>query len=354
MKILHIIPNFETGGAEKVVLNYLKSSKNIDEIELLVVSLYKNSNSIYNQDIKNQKLNVKYLNKNPGFDISIVFQLREIIDEFNPDIIHTHLYTLKYLLLTGKIINRKCFHTIHSYPKFDASGIDYFLNKLCFKIGIIKPVALNESMAVLVQRDYKVKNVGVIYNGLFFEEYRNENKNIRNELNLPKNAFVVGHIGSFKEAKNHKFIINVFKKLHEINDNSYLLLIGSGPLEIDIVKMVKELGISDCTRLLGNRNDISELLHTIDVFLFPSLYEGLGISLIEAQLCEVYSIASNFVPKEAIVSRNLSILTLDSEAEWIRTILTGKSNVEEVEDISKYNINSVMQNLLQLYLNKYD
>src|SRR5699024_6190421 len=145
-----------------------------------------------------------------------------------------------------------------------------------------------------------------------------EKNNIQKELDIPNNAVVMGHIGRFSPVKNHTFILDVFKALLEKkNDNYYLLLIGEGKLLPDIKEKAKEMGLLNNIRFLGLRKDIPQLLSFIDYFIFPSIYEGLGISLIEAQASGKNCIISENITIESIIVVDLISVKKISEYPYI-------------------------------------
>ena len=145
MKVLQIIPTFGVAGAEKVVLNYLKYNQS-DTMHIKAISLYPSQNSMYDQEIAAKGLDVTYLHKGHGFDISVVKELKNAIKQYNPDVIHTHLYALKYLLLTGEMKNRKIFHTIHNQPDKDVGKLDELINRYCFRKSKVIPVTLQDEL----------------------------------------------------------------------------------------------------------------------------------------------------------------------------------------------------------------
>ena len=140
---------------------------------------------------------------------------------------------------------------------------------------------------------------------------------IRRELNIDPNAFVVGHVGNFLEAKNHVFLLEVFRELVNRRKDACLLLVGEGPLRQKVEKMARSMGISHHIRMMGYRNDVHTLLGALDVMVFPSKWEGLPIALVEAQLCGIPIVASDNVTREVILSENLQFLSLSaSPSEW--------------------------------------
>ncbi len=352
LKVLQIIPSFGVGGAEMVVLNYLKNY-NRDKLEMRAISLYSNNNTIYDEVISREKLDVIYLDKNLGFDLSLISKLKKEIIDYNPDIIHTHLYVLKYLFLTGEIFKRKIFHTIHNEVKIDA-GKDFLLNKMCFKLFNVKAVALHKRLSLEVIKIYGIKECKIIRNGIDLKKFRESKDNLRGELHIPNDAYVIGHIGAFKLQKNHKFIVQIFKHISKQFPNTYLMLIGDGELKSDIEQLVQAYEINERILFLGNREDIPELLNTMDIFLFPSLFEGLGIVLVEAQAAALRCVISDRVPKEVVLTDKIISLELEEDINrWVEAIMNfDNQNKQEIfEDIQKYDINTVIEDLMVMYLN---
>lgn len=109
--------------------------------------------------------------------------------------------------------------------------------------------------------------------------------------------YVVGHIGIFMEAKNHSFLIEVFAKYHALQPKSKLLLIGDGELRHLVEAAIDKNKVNDCVILAGLRSDIPDVLQAIDIFLFPSIYEGMPLSVVEAQASGLPCIISDAVTK---------------------------------------------------------
>jgi glycosyltransferase involved in cell wall biosynthesis len=146
-------------------------------------------------------------------------------------------------------------------------------------------------------------------------------KDKRAELRLEA-KFVIGHIGRFQTPKNHEFLIEIFKVLRDKNDKAVLMLIGDGELRHAIEKKVNGYGLSSSVIFTGVRSDIPELLQTMDVFVFPSLYEGLGVVVIEAQAAGLPCIVANMIPGEAYVTELIEEVSLkDSANVWADKIL---------------------------------
>lgn len=145
---------------------------------------------------------------------------------------------------------------------------------------------------------------------------------MRKQLGLSE-EFVVGHVGRFNPQKNHPFLLAIFAALLKKEPNAVLLLVGGGE---DMPKMqakVRELGIADHVRFMGVRSDVADLMQTMDVFAFPSLYEGLPVTMVEAQASGLPCIISDKVPPECILTEGLvDVLPLSAGAEaWADAIL---------------------------------
>lgn len=183
----------------------------------------------------------------------------------------------------------------------------------------------------------------------------------RKELEIADDTFVIGHIGRFVAQKNHTFLIDIFNEVHKEKENSVLLLVGQGPLENEIKEKVNRLGLSDSVKFLGQRDDVSELYQVFDLFLLPSLYEGLGMVLIEAQCAGLPCVASTEVPDVAKINSNFIFIELQDEANvWNKEILKLSESTEERKDAFKeikfagYSIDEEEKNLEEKYLRKDD
>lgn len=137
----------------------------------------------------------------------------------------------------------------------------------------------------------------------------------RQELNLA-DKYVIGHVGRLEEEKNHNFLLEIFAKLHTKQPQSILLLVGDGSYRQFIEERIIELRISDCVCLVGKTDNVSDYLHVMDVFVFPSLFEGFGLSLLEAQCSGLRCIGSTNVPKTAFVTKCAERVSLDEPDRW--------------------------------------
>jgi len=155
-------------------------------------------------------------------------------------------------------------------------------------------------------------------------------KEKRKELGIEE-KYVIGHIGRFDTQKNHRLIIDIFNEIYKKSNNSILLLVGDGELRDDIEKKAEQLGLKESVIFTGVRSDVPGLLSAMDVFLFPSLWEGLGIALIEAQANGLHCIVSDVVPDEAKVTELIEYVPLSEPAvNWAeKALVYGKGYVRK-------------------------
>lgn len=149
----------------------------------------------------------------------------------------------------------------------------------------------------------------VLKNAIDIEDFRfsaSERNAIRRELNIPADAFVIGHVGRFVEQKNHQFLVEIFAQVKKSLPAAILLLVGGGELRHQIEAEIIKYGLEESVVFAGVRSDVQRLYHAMDVFVFPSLYEGLGIVVIEAQAAGLPCCISSSVPKEAILTTKLA------------------------------------------------
>lgn len=198
----------------------------------------------------------------------------------------------------------------------------------------------------------------VVNNGIDVDSYSfNEKirKEKRKELKLKDTDIVIGHIGRFVKQKNHEFLIDLFNESHKENNNYKLMLIGQGPLKEEMEQKVKDLGIEDSVMFLGQKADANKYYQAMDLFLFPSLYEGLGMVFVEAQSAALPSVASTEVPVIAQVSDRAYFIGLEEPIKVWTDKIKEVINQERIVDTKRikdagYDIVTEAKKLEQKYI----
>lgn len=196
----------------------------------------------------------------------------------------------------------------------------------------------------------------IIKNSIDFNNFKYNTtlaEEVRNELNIKKDELVIGHVGRFCYPKNHHFLVDVFKEIHDIVPNSTLVLVGQGELENEIKNKVVQNNLKNSVKFLGLRTDIHRILNAMDCFVFPSNYEGFPVSIVEAQASGLLCFISDRVPQECIISDQVKVVSLDESAnQWAKQILSSQSNYKrnnkEIKD-SGFDINENSTILMKLY-----
>jgi glycosyltransferase involved in cell wall biosynthesis len=186
---------------------------------------------------------------------------------------------------------------------------------------------------------------------------------VRSELGIPANAFVIGHVGRFDTAKNHLFLLDILHEVIKRQPKARLLLVGDGPLRPEVEAKAQRLGMEKYITFAGVRSDIPRLmLAAIDIFVFPSLFEGLPLVLIEAQGAGLPSILSETVPQETdVVKPLLHRISLSEPASvWAKTLLEVQKTAATITqadalamiEASPFNIIHSVRNLENFYHSK--
>ena len=379
-KIIQYITSLNDGGAETLVKDYCILLKNDGyDVVVIVLWLFGDSSNLkllrengikicvlYNCCDFFRKVLEKLGSINHGFN-SLIYEkipsllLSRVLSKEQPDIIHVHLELLKTLIPIRKSLEKvKLFYTCHSLP------VRYLGNerpeentsaRLLIQYNNLQIIALHSDMAEEINQMFGITNTKVIKNGIVLSKYKvTESKtDIRKSLGIREDAFVVGHVGRFTKVKNHGFILNVFKELRRVRPKSCLLLVGAGELEEKIRNKISDEKLDNDVIILSHRHDVPRIMKAMDVFLFPSLYEGFGIVLIEAQASGLTCFVSDRVPTSTYVSRKVIPLSIESSPkEWVEEILHPSKFAANTYDLNDYNLENEVKKIECLYESKED
>ena len=181
---------------------------------------------------------------------------------------------------------------------------------------------------------------------------------MRDEMKIKKNHIVLGHVGRFNQQKNHGLLLRIFKAVHDAMPQTVLMLVGDGELREQIEECIHSLGLQDNVILTGIRSDIADLMQAMDVLLFPSIYEGLPVALVEAQASGLPCVISDVITDEVVITDLICKLSLKSPiSEWKNAILSRAVQPRRVytDEIvqSGYDIRSAVHFLEEFYCDIY-
>lgn len=279
--VAHIMGKWNGGGVESVVMNYYK---NIDRNRIQFHFLCdEDSTDIPYEEI--EKLGGKVI-VIPPYQKLFKYQkeLYRIFKENNYKIIHSHINALSVFPLriakkAGVPIRIAHSHSTSNKKEWKKNILKMILRPFS-KLYANNYFACTEYAGkwLFGKKVVERKELNVINNAIDLKKFEfNENtrEDLRKELGIKEDVLVIGHVGRFMKQKNHEFLIDVFEKAIKQDDNIYLILVGQGPLEDKIKEMAKEKGIENKILFLGQRNDVNKLYQAMDIFVLPSLYEGL-------------------------------------------------------------------------------
>lgn len=357
--VVHVIPDLPPCGAEMVVLTYLRKFKGSSDYNVSAISLASNKYRLYEQAAEDEGLDITYLEQDIADNgvltrIKQIKQLHEVLKAKHPDIIHIHLSILWFVcfasLGTGV---KKIFHTLHSDPTKTSYGIHILIDRLCYNLFKVVPFALNEEMKEKANKLFKIHNTKVLRNGIDLEQYRNQPRMmLRNLLGISEDCFVLGHVGRFNKVKNHSKIIDVFRDVKKENPQSKLFLVGDGEEMEKIKEKVNSYSLNDDVIFTGSRNDVPQMMAMMDCFIFPSLFEGLGIVLLEAQAAGLKCVVADTVPQETTVTNKVYRLPLDCDSEIWASVVLGKNDMKPTpitQPIELYDISNIITTLKEYY-----
>lgn len=205
------------------------------------------------------------------------------------------------------------------------------------------------------KRAYKAGRVNILHNAVDINVFKydaEERSRIRNEFGISDNTLLLGHVGRFMEQKNHGFLLDVFSRVLKKNSNSVLLLVGNGELQDKVKAKAEALGISDSIIFAGVRSDVPSVLSAMDVFVFPSLFEGMPNTVIEAQATGLSCVISDKITKEADITGLVKYLPIDNPSVWADYICSldtsGRKDTKQDFIDNKYDIESSAEEFVRL------
>lgn len=318
IRVLHILNCFDQGGIENFIMNVYR---NIDRsLVQFDFALTENVKGFFEDEITSLGGRYYYFDSNSKNIWNYYLNLRRIINDYGPFVaVHSHLYYFSGFFL---FVARQCgvkIRIAHSHetekgrkPTLLRKSYEFIM-----RLMIKKNATHWLSCSDIAGRYVFGKDVPyhVLYNGIDLKRFKFSvvsRQKIRQELGFD-NSYVIMNVGRFAEQKNHFFIVQVFHELLRRVPNSKLLLIGTGSLREEIEKRCKKLGISDRVVILYNIQNTEEYYDAADAFILPSLYEGMGIVVIESQACGLYTLISDKVTREVGVTDISNFLPIEGE-----------------------------------------
>lgn len=328
IRVLQVVPNMQAGGIETLIMNLYR---NIDrsKIQFDFLVHYKGK-FFYDDEIRRlggriYHLTVRDDNNFPKYlkDLNTFFKSHHEYKAVHGHMVSTAVFYMYFAKKYGVKLR-----IVHSHNTNTVDGLKGWTKARLAKLA---PIFANQYFAcgeAAGKYLYGSTPFTVFNNGIDLEKFEYNPKirdDYRKKLGI-ENKLVIGHIGRFNMQKNHKFLLQVFNELQKKNPDSVLLLIGVGELEAKIQDQIRKLGLDNKVRFLGNRKDVQNLYQAMDIFLLPSLFEGLPVVAIEAQDAGLPIIASANITKEIALTPLVTFESLNnSVGDWVQAALSNKS-----------------------------
>ena len=360
IRVLQIVTNMRRGGLETMLMNYYRHiDRNKVQFDFLV---HRDFESDYDKEILELGGKIYHISRLIPWSSSYRKKLRAFFTS-HPEykIVHVHQDCLSSVALECA---KKCgvpVRIAHSHSSSQDKNWKYLI-KLYYMRFIPKYATyLFACGAAAGDWMFNGHSYYLIKNAIETEKYcysPEKAKLMRRKLHIKDDETVLGHVGRFSAAKNHRFLLEIFSECLKINQKVRLLLVGNGENQEEIKKIVEEQGFADKVIFTGARPDVNDLMQAMDVFVFPSLYEGLPLTMIEAQASGLHCVISNKVPDECIVTNDLvTYCKLEEKpSKWAEIILQKAQfpRTSHAQEIKKagYDISDAARKLEDFYLRK--
>lgn len=358
-RLLCIVGGMNAGGAETFLMKIYRSlDRSKYQIDFAVNI---KENGFYDDEIRRMGGGIYYFPSKSESFLGYVLGLKKIIQENHYEsVLRITSNAMGFLdLAIAKFAGAKKCIARSSNSSDGASFFSrfaHFVGGILFKRFVDVKIAPSTEAALYTfgKKDVASRIVAFLPNGLDLNYYRfdeNGRKRIRDEFEIESDCFVIGHAGRFNTQKNHLFLLDVFSQFHKDNPNSKLLLVGDGSLKEHIISKIKEYGMGNSVILAGIRSDMPALYSAMDVFVFPSLYEGMPNTVIEAQACGLKCIISDCITKEADITNNVSYLPIKENSIHVWTNEIAKSMSSSINTCDfpfEYDIKNVVLKFQEL------
>ncbi len=328
IRVLQVFNSMNCGGAENMIMNlYREIDRTKVQFDFLV---HTEKKCFFDDEILKMGGRIY---RAPRYNVANHISYKKWWKTFLSEhqelkIVHGHMYSIAPIYL--KIARKYGLATIvHSHSTSEERGVKAvaksFLRCLS-KNSADYLLACSEAAGKWLygKTFLQADNHYVLNNSIHTEQFIYNEKTaneIKKEFNI-ENKFIVGHVGRFNEPKNHRYLIEIFKSISDKRSDAVLLLVGGGPLRQEIEYKIESLGLTDRVIFAGIRSDVNKLLQAMDCFVFPSLYEGLPVTVVEAQASGLPCFISDTITQEVCITELIERISIEVPPEvWCDKIL---------------------------------
>ncbi len=358
IKILYIVPSLRLcNGIASYAMNYFRNIDNNNiQIDFIIGA---NEKSEYFDEIEKKGSKIYYIPKIEGIMnfFNVIKMIKNFFRDNKYDIIHCHVLNMGAFYLHYAKKYKVPIRILHSHAtKYADSSLNNFRNMFLAKIAVKNANTYYACSNLAGKFLFRNQQFEIINNAINIENFKyniEKRKQIRKEEKINDNEILIGNIGRFVPQKNLFFLIDIFKQLTKKSNKYKMILIGTGPQEKKLLEKIKENGLTDKVIIKKNITNVNEYMQAMDVFVLPSLYEGLPVVGIEAQASDLTCLLANTISQEAKITANVKFLPITDEKFWIEEInKLEKRNRKDVSEIilkSGYDIKTESKKLIDKY-----
>lgn len=355
IRILHVVRYLEQGGIQNLLMNLYR---NIDrqrvQFDFLVCG-----EGFFDEEVKSLGGRIYVM---PYITEIGEKKYKKVLEEFlkkhtEYQIIHSHLNQVSGVVMEVCKKQHIATRIAHAHTN---KNTNHLIGKI-YKYYLQSKINNNATHFFACSQEaakwlFKKKETEAILikNGIDIDKFlfsSKDRQNIRKQYHLQDDIVLIGHVGRFSKVKNHIFLLEIFQEYHKKNQNSVLMMIGDGETKEQIKERIKEMNLSQNIILLESQKEIAKYYSAFDYFVFPSLFEGLGIVLIEAQTAGLKCFASNkVIPQEVNITGNVTFIDLkDGPQKWGEKIPTTNQYERNVIENREYDIKKIAKQLQDFY-----
>lgn len=313
-KVLHLIPTLRVGGAERLVADLVTAPGHYCSHE--VATMFPAEQTCYEGQLREAGIPLHHCRKRPGLDMRLPCELYRLFARTQPDVLHTHLYALRYALVPA-IVRRVpvVVHTIHTLAQHEDFRPALWIYRLAFRFHAVQPVAISESLRASARLLYGARlDLPVIPNGIRTDPYLRT----RSGGCAQSPVLRILNVARLDPVKNHLFLLAIAQELERLKIPFTLHIAGDGPMRERIAAETAARGLKHRVQLLGQVTDVVALYAAADVFVLPSTREGLPMALLEAMASSLAVVASPVGGIPEVLSDGVCglLLPVDKPAAW--------------------------------------
>jgi len=278
------------------------------------------------------------------FDVIAIFRIRKLLKKYQVNILHCHEYKSDIYGFLATILSRvKKVTTVHGWLgiakiKKNIKSKIYEYVDATIRRKFDRVIGVSRRLCdLLIKKGCSPNRVKLVYNGLDFERFKvsNSNDDIRKELNLTRDVKIIGAVGRLSEEKGYKYLLEAAVQVIKVFPNTLFVIVGDGPLRDKLLKMASKLNIKNKVIFTGYRRNIIGYISAMDIFVSSSLWEGFGLSLIEAMILGKPVITTNVGIVPEFIENNRTGIVINTKnsielAEAIKKLLSSEKQLREI------------------------